>query len=85
MNDEAMKIVEQLAATDPVYGPVRGPQKLNPDGTPKVWATTGKPIYTFIRICALCRVQSGDNEENVTHEATCPWIPAKRLMRGLTP
>ena len=62
------EIVSALAKCDPVYGPVRGPNK------------------TSIRICALCRRESADNAENVTHAAGCPWLPAVQAVKaGLAP
>jgi hypothetical protein len=40
------------------------------------------PVYPTkgLRICAICRA-SVAGQENVTHEATCPWIRAKAWAR----
>jgi hypothetical protein len=66
------QIVEALAKTDPVYGPVKSAPRL-PNGQ-----------FSSVRICALCRARSGHNEENVRHEAACPWIPAKKMVKAAT-
>lgn len=64
-------IIKALAESDPVY------------------ETSVSPLTkSFVRKCALCRAVSGHNqlpelrltEENVRHEALCPWIPAKKLI-----
>ena len=69
------EIVERLAKCDPVYGPVRGPKPVDKDG----WPVEGAK-YTSVRICALCGATSGDQQENVRHESTCPWIPAREAI-----
>jgi hypothetical protein len=65
------EIIKALAEADPVY---------ETTVRPPVPGTPSALTRSFVRKCALCRAMSGHNEENVLHEASCPWIPAKRLI-----
>ncbi len=62
-NSTDAEIVHNLGQTDPVY-----------DG--RVYKSEGKTRPA--KICALCRVEGGENQENVTHEAWCPWFVAMK-------
>ena len=64
-------IIKALAESDPVY---------ETSVMPPVPGTPSRLTKSFVRKCALCRAISGHNEENVRHEASCPWIPAKQLI-----
>ncbi len=66
------EIVLNLGKTDPVY-----------DG--RVYESEGKTRGA--KICALCGVQGGKNQENVRHEAWCPWFVAmkRKYAKGLSP
>ena len=64
-------VVRQLAACDPVYGPVGA--KRGPNNTKRI----------SIRICALCGAESADQGENVNHSLSCPWLPARDLREQL--
>ena len=64
--DEARRLLAGLAKCDPVYGPHR---------------TIRDGKYVAIRICALCRAESADQAENITHRLECPWLPAVTAFR----
>lgn len=71
IHKQLLAIIKALAESDPVY-PVTV--------RPPVPGTPARLDRSFVRKCALCRAVSGHNEENVMHEASCPWIPAKKAL-----
>jgi hypothetical protein len=71
MMDEA-QIVKALADSDPVYAATVSPPVV---GTPEGLSRS------YVRRCSLCRRESGHNEENVRHEANCPWIAARLFLK----
>jgi len=77
------EIIKGLAESDPVYETTVY-ETNHVIGHPSV-PLPSKPKKMFVRKCAICRAISRHNEENVLHEASCPWIPAKELiaMKGI--
>ena len=67
----AREIVRGLASTDPVYETSVHPVV---PGTPRGLKKS------LVRKCSLCKAISGHNEENVTHEADCPWVHARAYV-----
>lgn len=64
----ADEIVASLAKSDPVYGPVRGPQvSAAPDG---------RPIFSSLSPLIAWQRAHTRTEENVLHQRYCVWMKA---------